>query len=102
VADEDPGGQPVTTTAAIPVGGGAIFARSGVVITQPTAGTFVGFDIICPHRGCAVRAIAAGTINCFCHGSRFRIADGSVAGGPAGQPLPHRAITVEDGLITLA
>jgi Rieske Fe-S protein len=98
----DAGGQPVTATAAVPEGGGAIFPRYGVVITQPVPGTFVGFDITCPHLGCAVRAVAAGTINCFCHGSRFRIADGTVAGGPAQQPLPRRAITVEDGLISLA
>ena len=92
----------VTTTDAIPEGGGTIFAAAGVVITQPTPGTFVGFDLTCPHRGCAVRAIAAATINCFCHGSRFRISDGSVAGGPAQQPLPRRAIVVRDGLISLA
>ena len=78
---------PVTTTDAIPEGGGVIFAAAGVVITQPAPGVFVGFDSTCPHRGCTVRAVAAGTINCFCHGSRFRIADGSVAGGPAEQPL---------------
>ena len=40
-----------------------------------------------------VRAIAAGTINCFCHGSRFRITDGSVAGGPS--PAPLTALPVE-------
>ena len=69
----------------VPVGGGVI--SDGVVVTQPVAGTFAAFDATCPHLGCAVRAIAAGTINCFCHGSRFRIADGSVAGGPALAPL---------------
>ena len=69
----------------VPVGGGVI--TEGVVVTQPVAGTFAAFDATCPHLGCAVRAIAAGTINCFCHGSRFRIADGSVAGGPAPAPL---------------
>jgi len=96
------GDSVVTTTAAVPEGGGTIFPAVGVVITQPSAGTFVGFDITCPHRGCAVRAIAAGTINCFCHGSRFRISDGSVVGGPAQRPLPRRAIVVQDGLIRLA
>jgi Rieske Fe-S protein len=83
----------------VPVGGGVI--TGGVVVTQPVAGTFAAFDATCPHLGCAVRAIAAGTINCFCHGSRFRITDGSVAGGPAEQPLPGRAITVTGGTITV-
>jgi Rieske Fe-S protein len=61
----------------------------------------VAFGSTCPHRGCTVRAVAAGTINCFCHGSRFRITDGSVAGGPATEPLPRRPITVRDGMISL-
>jgi Rieske Fe-S protein len=77
----------------VPVGGGVI--TGGVVVTQPVAGTFAAFDATCPHLGCAVRAIAAGTINCFCHGSRFRIADGSVAGGPAAAPLTGLPVVLE-------
>jgi Rieske Fe-S protein len=100
VAERGPG-QPLISTAAVPEGGGVILRDAGVVITQPAAGEFVGFATTCPHLGCSVRAVAAGTINCFCHGSRFRIADGSVAGGPARDPLPRRAITVRDGLIRL-
>ena len=93
--------EPVTATTAIPVGGGVVFTELGVVITQPTPGIFVGFDSTCPHRGCGVRAVAAGTINCFCHGSRFRIDDGSVAGGPAEQPLVRRSIVIREGRISL-
>ena len=92
----------ITATSAIPVGGGVIFAQHSVVITQPAAGTFVAFSSVCPHRQCAVRAVAAGTINCFCHGSRFRITDGSVAGGPAQEPLARVDIVVADGSIALA
>ncbi|MGI5128332.1 Rieske (2Fe-2S) protein [Pseudonocardia sp. CA-107938] len=76
----------------VPVGGGVIV--DGVVVTQPVAGTFAAFDATCPHRGCTVRAVAAGTINCFCHGSRFRVTDGSVAGGPARSPLVRLAVEV--------
>jgi Rieske Fe-S protein len=101
VAEDDGRNGTVSTTDAIPEGGGAIFAAAGVVITQPTPGVFVGFDSTCPHQGCTVRAVVAGTINCFCHGSRFRITDGSVAGGPAQQPLTRREIVVRDGLISL-
>jgi len=89
------------STAEVPEGGGVIIAAAGVVITQPVAGDYVAFGSTCPHRGCTVRAVAAGTINCFCHGSRFRITDGSVAGGPATEPLPRRPITVRDGMISL-
>ncbi|MDN5858991.1 MAG: Rieske (2Fe-2S) protein [Pseudonocardia sp.] len=79
--------------AVVPVGGGVI--TDGVVVTQPVAGTYAAFDPTCPHLGCAVRGIAAGTISCFCHGSRFRIADGSVAGGPAPAPLTPLPVEME-------
>ncbi len=92
---------PVTTTDAIPVGGGVVFPAHGVVVTQPSEGEFRAFGATCTHRGCTVRSVVAGTINCLCHGSRFRVADGSVAGGPAPEPLPPRAITVADGVISL-
>ena len=78
-----------------------MFAEHGVVVTQPVAGTFVAFSAVCPHRQCTVRAVVAGTINCFCHGSRFRITDGSVAGGPAQEPLTRVGVVVVDGVITL-
>ncbi len=89
----------IIPAAAIPVGGGVIFPEHSVVITQPEAGTFAAFSSVCPHRQCAVKAVAAGTINCFCHGSRFRITDGSVVGGPAPQPLSRVRIVVVDGHI---
>jgi Rieske Fe-S protein len=98
---ERPATGPVISTAEVPEGGGVIFAAAGVVITQPAAGDYVAFGSTCPHRGCTVRAVAAGTINCFCHGSRFRIADGTVVGGPARHPLGRRAITVRDDHIWL-
>lgn len=93
--------EPITPAAAVPVGGGVVLPDHGVVITQPEAGTFRAFDSTCPHRQCAVRAVAAGTINCFCHGSRFRITDGAVVGGPAPEPLARRAVVVVDGVIAL-
>jgi nitrite reductase/ring-hydroxylating ferredoxin subunit len=85
----------------IPVGGGVILPEHSVVVTQPEDGVFVAFSSVCPHRQCAVKAVAAGTINCFCHGSRFRITDGSVVGGPAPGPLSRVEIVVTDGVIEL-
>jgi len=36
------------------------------------------------------------------HGSKFKIADGSVANGPAGSPLPERSVTVTGDQITVS
>ena len=83
-----------TTADRVPVGGGVVLPALGVVVTQPVEGEFVAFDATCPHRGCLVKSVAAGTIACFCHGSRFRVADGSVAGGPAAEPLRRIPLAV--------
>jgi Rieske Fe-S protein len=85
----------------IPVGGGKIFAGQRVVVTQPRAGTIKAFSTICTHQGCAVSKVES-TIECPCHGSRFDIADGSVAGGPAPRGLPPVPIKIVGDSITLA
>jgi Rieske Fe-S protein len=101
-APEAPATPPLATVADIPVGGGTIFAAEKVVVTQPEAGTIKAFSTTCTHQGCTVSAVAGGTINCPCHGSKFRIADGAVAGGPAKKPLPPVAVDVTGDAITLA
>ncbi|MGW2823452.1 Rieske (2Fe-2S) protein [Streptomyces sp. NPDC001443] len=94
-------GKELAKTADIPVGGGTIFAADQVVVTQPEKGEFKAFSNICTHRQCPVAEVSDGTINCTCHGSRFRITDGSVAHPPATQPLPAKKITVEGDTIRL-
>ncbi|MPZ63744.1 MAG: Rieske 2Fe-2S domain-containing protein [Propionibacteriales bacterium] len=89
------GGEAVATTGEIPEGGGAVFADAEVVVTQPQAGEFMAFSAICTHQGCTVTDVADGTINCACHGSKFNIEDGSVANGPATDPLPEMSVTVD-------
>ncbi|WP_320066966.1 Rieske (2Fe-2S) protein [Micromonospora sp. RTGN7] len=89
-------------TTDIPVGGGAVYASKGVVITQPEAGTFKGFDPICTHQRCPVSNVDGGTINCTCHNSKFSITDGSVKQGPATKPLAAKEITVDGDRISLA
>ncbi|PWI45683.1 Rieske (2Fe-2S) protein [Streptomyces sp. ICBB 8177] len=94
-------GATLAKTSDIPEGGGRIFADQRVVVTQPTAGQFKGFSAVCTHQQCTVSEVKDGTINCPCHGSKFHIADGSVANGPATQPLPAANITVTNGAVKL-
>jgi Rieske Fe-S protein len=95
VASPAPAGQAgniVGKTSDVPVGSGAILGD--VVVTQPTSGTFLAFSPVCTHKGCNCDAVTGATINCPCHGSKFNL-DGSVAVGPATQPLAAKAVTVD-------
>ncbi|MFJ9579895.1 Rieske (2Fe-2S) protein [Streptomyces sp. NPDC101191] len=96
------GGPALAKTSDVPVGGGTVFKDAKVVVTQPTAGDFKAFSAVCTHQGCLVNKVADGTIDCPCHGSRYRITDGSVVAGPAPRPLPAEQIRVSSGTITLA
>ncbi|MGW2692227.1 Rieske (2Fe-2S) protein [Streptomyces sp. NPDC001296] len=96
------GGKVLAKTSDIPEGGGKVFADQGVVVTQPSAGTFKAFSSKCTHQGCAVKDIANGVITCPCHNSQFSATDGSVKKGPATQPLPAAKISVSGDEITLA
>ncbi|WP_436777828.1 Rieske (2Fe-2S) protein [Yinghuangia sp. YIM S09857] len=95
------GGAALAKTSEIPVGGGKIFDKEKVVVTQPTAGTFKAFSSACTHQGCTVANVSNGTINCTCHGSKFSATDGSVESGPATKPLPAKQITTSGDEITL-
>lgn len=97
----DPGGA-LANTSDIPVGGGKVFADQGVVVTQPTAGTFKGFSATCTHQGCTVESVSNGTINCPCHFSQFSVEDGSVKGGPAPRSLAAKSVKVEGDKVMLA
>jgi len=78
-----------------------VFESLEVVVTQPTAGRFVGLTAVCTHTGCIVDKVVDGLIECPCHGSRYRL-DGTVARGPAPRALPARPVTVVDGSIRLS
>jgi Rieske Fe-S protein len=92
---------PLADTKDIPVGGGKVFEGKKVVVTQPQAGTFKAFSAVCTHQGCLVTEVDGGNIVCPCHGSAFKIADGSVAQGPASRPLSAKKITVDGSAIRL-
>ena len=85
----------------IPVGGGKIFTAAKVVVTQPSKGDYKAFSAICTHVGCLCNQVADGTINCPCHGAKFKITDGSVVTGPAPTALAAKTITVAGGKILL-
>ncbi|MCJ0874905.1 Rieske (2Fe-2S) protein [Streptomyces sp. AP-93] len=95
--------KPLLKSSEVPVGGGTVLKDEKLVVTQPTAGSFRCFTAVCPHQGCVVNKVEAGTIDCPCHGSKFKVADGAVAKGPATQPLAEKKITVSPaGEISLA
>jgi Rieske Fe-S protein len=96
------GGAVLGAAADIPVGGGKVFSAVKVVVTQPAKDEFRAFSAVCTHVGCLCNQVADGTINCPCHGSRFRITDGAVVAGPASAPLAAVPLTVSGGKIMLA
>jgi Rieske Fe-S protein len=95
------GGTLLGQTADIPLGGGTIFTDAKVVVTQPAKGVFKAFSAVCTHVGCLCNQVADGTIDCPCHGSKFKITTGAVVAGPAPTALPTASITVKDGKIML-
>lgn len=92
----------LAAAAAVPVGGGLVLADLDLVVTQPVEGEFAAFSATCTHQGCAVTEVVDGRIVCPCHGSTFSITDGAPTAGPAEQPLPPRAVSLQGGRIVLA
>ena len=78
----------------IPVGGGMVFMDHKVVVTQPAKGVFKAFSAVCTHVGCTCNVVANGTINCPCHGAKFKISTGAAVAGPTSVALPSRTIVV--------
>ncbi|REF37876.1 Rieske (2Fe-2S) protein [Thermasporomyces composti] len=95
-------GQALAKTSEIPVNGGKVYPEQQVVVVQPEAGSFKAYSAVCTHQQCTVTAVQDGSIICPCHQTRFSVADGSVQSGPAPEPLPARAITVDGDTIILA
>jgi Rieske Fe-S protein len=96
-------GQEVTAVSDVPVDGGIIVdsGETKMVVTQPTAGEYVGLSAVCPHQGCLVNQIENQVIICPCHGSQFSIVDGSVVQGPATTGLESIPVEVSGDQIVL-
>jgi cytochrome b6-f complex iron-sulfur subunit len=88
-------GTAVAKLSDVPVGGSASAKLDGkpILLSQPTAGTVVGFSAICTHQGCTVNP-SGKTLNCPCHGSQFDAFTGAVIQGPAPSPLNKITVTV--------
>ncbi|SNR85180.1 Rieske (2Fe-2S) protein [Actinomadura mexicana] len=98
---EDLRGKQIAKAADIPVGGGRVYGDEKVVVTQPSPGAYKAFTAVCTHQGCAVGGVSNGLIKCHCHGSEFKITDGSVQHGPAKAPLKEYPVRVEGGGIVV-
>ncbi|MCE3555080.1 Rieske (2Fe-2S) protein [Pseudonocardia sp. RS11V-5] len=85
----------------VPVGGAEVFPDQKVIVTQPTAGNYVGLSAVCTHQGCTVTGVQGATLVCPCHGSTYDL-QGKVLKGPAPRALSSATVTVSGGQITLA
>jgi thiosulfate dehydrogenase (quinone) large subunit len=97
-----PAGRRLGPSSDVPLGGAAQFTdpASGApgLVLQPTAGSFVAFNAICPHAGCTVAfANSNDIIACPCHGSEFNARTGAVEVGPATRGLTRIPVTAAGG-----
>lgn len=85
----------IAKSADVPVGGAFAAQLDGapVIITQPTAGTFVGLSAVCTHQGCTV-APDGDHLACPCHGSTFDL-EGAATQGPATEALVTFELSVD-------
>ena len=95
-----PPGTKIGPATAVPVAGSAAFQDPATgdpaIVVQPKAGSFLGFDAVCPHAGCTVGYDQQRVrFVCPCHGSEFNGTTGAVEVGPANRGL--RRITVAEG-----
>lgn len=75
---------------------------SGVPIMIVKQGTRVyALCDTCVHAGCSLSGgkLEGETIICPCHGSQYRLANGSVVNGPATRPEPSYDVRSEEGMV---
>lgn len=101
-APPNPPPAPLVRVDQVPSNGGVIVASRGVVVTRDQTGALHAFSATCTHQGCTVAAVAKGTIDCPCHGSRFDVTTGAPVAGPATRPLPKVTVAVRDGEVYTA
>jgi 3-phenylpropionate/trans-cinnamate dioxygenase ferredoxin subunit len=88
----------------IPEGKVAPFHVEGTPIAVANVeGRLFAFDDLCTHKGCSLTTgqLDSTSIKCPCHGSVFRVTDGSVINGPATRPLGTYEVQLADGEISI-
>jgi Rieske Fe-S protein len=86
----------------VPPDGVVVLRDDDIVLTRTSTGDLHGFSAVCTHQGRAVDAVADGTIDRPCHGSRFDGTTGAVRAGPAQRPLTPIAVVVRAGNVYLS
>ena len=124
LATPGPTSTPTSTPAGSPAAGHAIAnvsdlaSTSAIGFTVPSSGdpggliklsdgTFVAYDLVCTHEGCAVSNYDSRSqlLQCPCHGATFDAAnDARVVSGPAPRPLTKLPLSIDSttGAITIA
>jgi nitrite reductase/ring-hydroxylating ferredoxin subunit/uncharacterized membrane protein len=76
-------------------------AKGTEVLLYRTGTTVYALVDRCSHRGCGLHGgeVEGGDVVCPCHGSRFRLADGSVQHGPATAPQPRLEVRIREGIV---
>jgi thiosulfate dehydrogenase (quinone) large subunit len=111
-----PAGSPATATAVANVSDLASTPAIGFVVPSSgdpggliklSDGTFVAYDLVCTHEGCAVSNYDSRSqlLQCPCHGAQFDAADDArVVSGPAPRPLTKLPLSIDpnSGAITIA
>ncbi len=106
-AFEDPpeGWTPALRESELPEGETRYAEVGGVgVLLARVDGAVHALSNRCSHRGGPLDEgeLADGCVTCPWHGSRFRLADGSVVRGPAAYPQPAWQTRITDGVVELA
>ena len=80
---------------------GGFVVASGIIIANSDGDNYVAVSSICTHNACTVGySVQNNNFPCPCHGSVFN-ANGSVANGPATQPLKQYTVTKDGNVLTI-
>lgn len=80
---------------------GGFVVVSGIIVANSDGNNYVALSSICTHQGCTVGySVQNNNFPCPCHGSLFN-SNGSVANGPATQPLKQYSVTREGNVLTI-
>jgi cytochrome b6-f complex iron-sulfur subunit len=80
---------------------GGYVVVSNVIIANTGNAIYVALSSVCTHMSCTVGySVQNNNFPCPCHGSVFN-ANGSVANGPATQPLKQYTVTRQGNILTI-